>query len=711
LARILRFLNYAIALLLAAAVGVVYWYGYRPTPGTSGTLRAPVSAAATVIRDRKGVPHIRAGTPDDLYFLQGYVTAQDRLFAMDFARRQASGELAELAGAAALESDLESRRLRLRRLARMHASALTPEERAPIAAYARGVNWFLEQNLGRLGPEFRMLGYDPAPWTIADSVLIGLALHRSQSTSWRDEETERRFRETGDPEKVKLLFPARLGLEAPAGSNAWAISGRLTASGKPLLANDPHMAWTMPSIWYESHLTAPGLNAAGVMIPGLPGIGIGHNERIAWGITNLPWDQQDMVADNSPVLEQDQEIVAVRNGRPVTAVVNVTRNGPVFATEGRQAYALRWTAAQPGGLTFVFPELNKARNWEEFRRALSRHAGPAFNFVYADVEGNIGYQAAGRMPLRNAAGEWESYIPFDELPTAFNPPSGRIVTANQDPFPAEYKYPVAGGFAAPYRARQIEARLASKKGWNAAGMLEIQNDVYSRFSHFLAGQIVQAARRRGVTNPDLREPIEELAKWNGQMEPDSKAALIVTLAFQHFRRAVAERAAKGKGSLYDMPAATVVIEHLLTRRREGWFANYDEELVRRLAAAVEEAGRLQGRFTTWRYGRYNFLVLSPAVLGQIPVVGRYLRAGPVEMGGSSTTVRVQTRRLGPSMRFVADLADLDASLLTIPLGQSQHVFSGHFRDQWKEYLAGRGLPMQFGKVEAESVLEIRPEDP
>ncbi len=249
----------------------------------------------------------------------------------------------------------------------------------------------------------------------------------------------------------------------------------------------------------------------------------------------------------------------------------VTSHGPVVSNEGGGALALRWAGADAGGLTYPFAELDRATNWAEFRRALERYAGPAFNFVYADRAGNIGLQVAGRLPVRKkpgdlpqppgaAADEWAGVIPFADLPSYYNPPSGMVITANQNPFPKEYKYPVNGGFAPHYRARQIEAMLLRGKAWDPAGMLRIQRDVYSDFSHFLAAQMAAAFRTRGATNPALTGAIELLRKWDGQMNANSPEALLVSLAFQHLRKAVAERAAPGQSALYQAGMAPAVLE-------------------------------------------------------------------------------------------------------------------------------------------------------
>ena len=248
-------------------------------------------------RDAQGTPHIAAGSLDDALFAQGYVTAQDRLWQMDSLRRLAAGELAEVVGTVALESDRESRGLRLRHLAEDAQGAMPAADRAAMAAYARGVNAFIETHRDKLPLEFTLLGYQPRPWTVADCALIGFHMFRILTTTWRDEVIKRNMLARGDAAKVGFLFPSRTGSEIQPGSNAWAVAGRLTASGKPILANDMHLEYSVPGVWYMAHLKAPGFNVAGVSLPGTPGLIVGHNQRIAWGITNLQFDVQDLYVE------------------------------------------------------------------------------------------------------------------------------------------------------------------------------------------------------------------------------------------------------------------------------------------------------------------------------------------------------------------------------------------------------------------------------
>jgi penicillin G amidase len=731
-----KFINLSIAVLLLLLLGVIYWLAYRPLPKTSGQIYAPVSAQATIARDALGVPHIGAGQWEDAIFLQGYTTAQDRLWQMDVLRRLAAGELSEVFGSSTLELDREARRMRIRHIAEEHVRTLPSDDRAVFAAYARGVNYFIETHRNALPLEFTLLGYDPRPWSIADSVLCGLQMYRSLTSTWREQLRKAAMLAGGDPAKVALLYPARAGTEFQPGSNAWVVSGKFTASGKPILANDPHLEWSIPATWYQVHLKAPGLDVTGVSLPGVPGVIIGHNQRIAWGVTNLGFNVQDLYIEkidpqNGRYLFRGQveqarsesEWIRVKGARPVEFRQWVTRHGPVAFSENGHYLALQWAAAARDGFAFPFLDLDRAANWKEFTAALARYPGPGQNFVYADVDGNIGYQAAGILPIRKnydgdvpvdgASGdfEWEGYIPFDQLPAFYNPPRGWIVTANQNPFPENFPFRVSGDFGAPYRSREIRDRLLARSGWKPPDMLDVQKDVYSGFSSFLAARIVAAYDRKKGAKPEIGDAIKLLRSWNGQMEKRTPAPLLITLAYNQLRDAAVRAAWPGAKAtdIYQPYMAPVAIQKILESGGRGFFRDQDDALLAALAAAIDEGRRMQGgNVARWDYGRYNLLSIKHPVGSRLPVFGSYFNIGPVEMSGSGTTIKQTSVVLGPSMRFVADLGNWDGSFNNIDIGQSGQILSRHYKDQWDAYYVGRSFPMQFEKVDVKATLVVKP---
>ena len=721
--RLLRVLNLSIAVLLIALLGAAYWYAWRPLPQTSGQISAPISAGGRIARDAKGVPHIQAASWEDAIFLQGYAMAQDRLWQMDGLRRRAAGELAEVVGQAALESDRDARRMNLRRIAEGQERALVPQQRAVLAAFARGVNYFIETHRDRLPLEFTLLRYDPRPWAPSDSMLAGLEMYRTLTNSWRGELLREKMLQTGERSKVDFLFPVRIGHEPQPGSNAWAVAGSRTASGKPILANDPHLEFSIPSPWYLVHLQAPGLNVTGATIIGLPAVIVGHNDRIAWGTTNLQFDAEDLYREQtSAAVRLEQDAIPVKSASAIPIALGITAHGPLFLSDAGAQYALHWTAAEPGGLTFPFLDLDRAHNWTEFRAALEHYAGPGQNFVYADVDGNIGYQAAGMLPIRQAcAGEapvedaacnWQGFIPFEKLPSVYNPPAGMIVTANQNPFPADYAYQVNGNFAAPYRANQIRALLGSRQKWKAEDMLSVETDVYSAFDYFLAQQVIVAydAQKTKPANPQMQQAVDVLRAWKGQMQKGTAAPMIASLTYDQVRRQIAERAATGMGDAYTSVMAPSVVERLLRERPADWFPDYDALLLRCLTGALDAGQKIQGSSVSrWDYGQYMSLQIVNPVEGRLPMIGRFFNLGPVSMSGAGTTVKQYTRRVGPSLRMIVDMGDLDHSFANLVTGESAQVLSSHYKDQWDAYYAGRSFPMQYGKVDAKDVLVVKPQ--
>lgn len=657
------------------------------------------------------------------------------MWQMDALRRLAAGELAEVIGPSALESDRDSRRWRLARIAEAEEHALTPETRQVLAAYARGVNYYMETHRGRMAPEFALLHYDPRPWRIRDSLLVVLEMFRTLTSTWREKINKVHMLQAGDAAKVNFLYPSRTGEEVQPGSNAWVLSGGRSANGKPILANDPHLEWSFPSAWHLVHLRAPDLDVAGAALPGIPCVIIGHNRRIAWGVTNLGFEVQDLYRERIDLstgryeyrgaheqARRERDVIAVKGATPVATDQWITRHGPVFLTEGHQSYSMRWLPAELDAVDFPLLELDRAGNWAEFNAALARFPGPAQNFVYADVDGNIGYHAAGKLPDRGgckadlpadgSAGEceWKEFIPYEDLPHAFNPASGMIVTANQNPFPAEYRWAVEGRFGPKYRAQEIRARLDAQRRWQPRDMAAIQKDVYSAFGHFLAQEIVAAWDGHPGSSSQAREAVGLLRSWNGQMEKGMAAPLIETLAYNELRRVIAERAAPGHGATYDSSfMAPQIIESLLRARPRDWFSDYDALLVKSLIAGLAEGEKLQGsKVSRWDYGAYQAISINHPIFSRLPLIGKYFSIGPVPMSGSATTIKQNSRRIAPSLRIVIDLSNLDGSFANLTIGESGHPLSRHYKDQWTAYYTGGSFPMEFDKIDAKDILRVRP---
>ena len=376
--------------------------------------------------------------------------------------------------------------------------------------------------------------------------------------------------------------------------------------------------------------------------------------------------------------------------------------------DGGARMAMRWTASEPGVLQYPILDINRAQNWTDFNAAVARFPGPGSNFVYADVDGNIGYHAAGVLPIRRgfsgsvpldgASGkfEWDGFIPYDQLPSVWNPPSGVIATANQNPFPVDYAYGVDGLFAPPYRARQIRDRLTARQGWRAADMIAVQKDVYSGFEKFMAGQVVAAYDKRHAHEPEMEDAITLLRRWDGQMDKDAAAPLLADLLFHYVRTAVAERASPGNGAAYEIQISSAVVETLLRQRPAGWFRDYDETILRAFVDALAEGRRMQGHdVKKWRWGKYLSVTIENPVVHRIPYVGNYFDIVATPMSGAGTTVKQTSQKIAPSMRMTADLGDWNRSLMNVQIGQSGQILSGHYRDEWLDWYYGRTEPMEW----------------
>jgi penicillin amidase len=531
----------------------------------------------------------------------------------------------------------------------------------------------------------------------------------------------------------------RVGLymEDRAVSNNWVVSGRRTASGKPLLANDPHLPASAPSIWYMVHLRAPGLNVAGVTAPGIPGVIIGHNEHIAWGMTNLDPDVQDLYLENfsadkknfyeTPAGLREAEVrreeIKVRKGLTdastdtVTFDVTKTRNGPIILESEGKRYALRWTALDTERTEFdAFYKINRARDWNEFRDALSVYNGPTQNFVYADTAGHIGYYGAGRIPIRRSgdgsvpydgrtdAGAWDKFIPFDELPHLYDPPSGLIVTANSRVVGRSYPHHLTHSWSEPYRARRIYNLLNPRRKLTAADFRAVQGDVYSiggmTFAQ-AAAQLLRAAPPRGnraansasAVDNKLREAAASLERWDGRVTTESRVPpLVAEMSIAFRRRILNEALGESRARSFRWAGYDLFFNRIVAERPAEWlpkeFKNYGE-LMR---ACFEDAHaalaqRVGADEALWTWGRYS-PARFPHPLAVIPFIGARFTVEPLPVDGSGWSAGA-TVNVGAdvSMRFIADLSDWDRTQQGIPLGESGDPASPHWTDQLADWRA------------------------
>jgi len=527
------------------------------------------------------------------------------------------------------------------------------------------------------------------------------------------------------PSMQSYLEQTQSEIRKGLGSNNWVVSGARTATGKPLLANDTHLELSVPPIWYEIHLSAPGFNAKGFTLPGAPLIVIGHNDRIAWGFTNNGADVQDLYIETfNPAAPHEyrvngswqmaqvfDEMIHVKGQSDEHLNLVVTRHGPIVHREGDKAYALRWTALEPGGLKNTYSWISRAENWQEFLAVMKNVWGPGQNAVYADVDGNIGYVMAARVPIRKKGHgevpvpgdtdkyEWTGYIPFDQLPQALNPPSGLIVTANARVVGPKYKPYLTDRWEEPYRTARIYDLLHDKTGLRPIDMLKVETDTYSYPHVFLADQLSAAAKNVQPKDPRAGKLVNDLKDWNGIADADSPLVPFLEMARRAALELILEPYLGKDTSLYKW-RSTAFLQKVLTDRPANWlppaYKNYDELL----AAAADRAVSMLAEETKsehiadWQWKDLDSLeMLHP--LGREGFLKRLLSITGKPQSGTAYSVRAATKRHGPSMRFIANLANWDDSIMLIPAGESGQLGSGHYTDQFSYWYEGKPILTPF----------------
>ncbi len=694
-----------------------------------------------ILRDRWGVPHIYARTSADLFFAQGYIAARDRLFQIDLWRRTGAGRLAEVLGEQALARDRLARAVRFRGDWEAEWRSYSPDARSIVTAFVSGINAYIRSLNGKRPREFEIAGYDPGLWVPEDCVtrVAGLLMVRNVTREVARAQDIRRF----GLERVQKFLPPDppVPIEIPRGldlnditgdilkaynetvaavrfpgqgSNNWVVDGSMTLTGKPLLANDPHRPVTLPSLRKTVHLVGPGWNAFGAGEPALPGIALGHNERIAFGFTIVGIDQADLYveklnpADPTQYLHRGRwlpmdvvrESIVVKGRRePVPVELKYTLHGPVIHEDRarNRAYALRWVGAEPGGAGYLAAlSLARARNWSEFLSAIDRYKLPSENLVYADVDGNIGWQAAGLAPVRgNWSGllpvpgdtgeyEWSGFRKAGEQPRLFNPPSHYIATANHNILPPGYRIPLSYEWALPFRFERIREMLGERRKFGIADFQRMQQDVTS-----VPARRLQNIVRRWTPPQRLAAPVREFLAWDARLTVDSKPGLIYELWSAKLPAAVF---GPGLGGRVDL---RMVLE---TLERGG----NDKALLDSLEAALTDLRkRLGPDEAAWNWGRLHLLHLRH------PLGVASFNRGPVARPGDGNTVNstsgsgfVQTN--GASYRQILDPGDWDRSVMTNVPGESGDPASRHYDDLLQDWAAGRYHPMPFSRRAVES---------
>ena len=802
--KVLLGLIVVVVLLLAITTVAGYLYFSRSLPLTTGTLRLEgLQAPVEVVRDADVVAHVYARNDHDLYRALGFVHAQERLWQMEMQRRVASGRLAEIFGPSAVSTDRLLRTVGLNRAAGSAWQELPADTKAIVDAYVSGVNQYISSRRGSgMPPEFHMLGFTPEPWKSTD-VLAGLKLlawqldnisystellHADLINSVGEQRAQQLMPEYSEGEPIILAINAHVptdygrliaaadevqkfagGIGAinhgGLGSNAWVIGGAKTVTGRPILANDPHLGSSIPSTWYLAHLKAGDLDVIGATIPGLPFIVTGRNRHIAWGVTHLVADVQDVYRERldadgkmvefkgqpEPVQVVEEEI-KVKGGPPVTQVVRITRHGPLLSDainandaqmppnrrpKPLEPLALQWTGLGKQDATLQsFIKLNRAHNWNEFKDGLRDLNSPALSFVYADLDGNIGFYAAGQVPVRSAgegtlpaegwtdSTEWKGTIPFQEMPQAFNPPSNFIVAANNRPVSAEYPHFLGRQWAASFRARRITELIQAKDKLSVDDNAAIQGDTVSLQLRELAPLLTTFVTPQ---NENERRALELLKTSDGSTGGNNTAAAIYAAWYQQLAyRLTGDDIGLRLLSRYEerfdyvsrfltaalKDPASPWCDDVKTAERETC-ADVMGQTFRRTLSDLHS--RLGGDMQSWRWDRLHVAVFPHQPFHRV-AFARELFSRSIPNGGDRSTVNIGPygfnrdfeQNASPGYRQIISLADIHDGRFILATGQSGHFLSSHYDDFLKDWQAVRYRPMRIEQQHGGQTLILTP---
>jgi penicillin amidase len=795
--KIAKWIAVALSIVILGLLLALFIYSRLSQPQIDGRISVDgLSAPVDIVRDGRGVPHIYAREESDAWFALGFAHAQDRLWQMEFNRRLSSGRLAEILGSAAAGTDRFMRTLGVRRSAEGIFQHMADDTRTILQAYADGVNAYLKSQRGPLPPEFLITGATaPALWEPADSIAWQIMMAWDLGSNWSQEVLRMRLAQRLSLQQINEFLPPYPGEDpvptrdyaelydnlaglaahmrsvaalAPSshvegkGSNAWNVSGELTASGKPLLANDPHLGLSAPSLWYFAHLSAPGLEVVGATIPGAPSVILGHNTRIAWGFTNTASDVQDLYIErlnpDNPAQYQTPsgwaefkrrtEVIKVKGEADQVLVIRESRHGPVVSgvlpvvektgLDDGHVMAFAWTALRPDNMTLQATiRMNRAQGWAAFLNAVQDFHAPQQNIHYADREGNVGFVAPGRVPVRGenndlmglapapgweARYDWQGFIPFDALPRSFNPSSGRIVTANEKIVGDDYPYFLGNEWALPYRAQRIHGLLDEVTHHSVESFAGIQADDLSLAARELLPLLLKAK----PASERATYALGRLSRWDGRMARDAVAPLIYNAWVRQASRLIFEDEL-GEMLMRDYWELRNVYQPMVNVLKDvdgqsrwcggnlsGTSADCGQLLTQSLEAALDDLERRYGtNMAGWTWGEAHEARmehrpfsrnawLAPLFDIRIPSPGDTytVNVGRHSLGNEDGPF---TNRHAASLRAIYDLDNLDNSRFMHTTGQVGNVLSSGYRsfaEPWVEvqYFT---IPMQRNWAEAD----------
>ncbi len=762
-----------IVIIFAAVAGGVYikFISKRALPDYNKSIvLSGLGAEVSVSRDSFAIPHILAASEYDAYRATGYLMAQDRLWQMDLLRRLTTGRLSEIFGKDLVTADQLFRSLRFIEKSHMVIDSCSTEVVQCLQAFADGINQYITENTDKLPVEFTILGYKPEPWEpIHSANLIGY-MSWGLTMAWQTEVVLYKAGELVDEAHVKELIPDMkmqqlyvhqdsllptgsdfvseldhidriikdLGLQVLQASNNWVVSGAKSKTGKPILANDMHLELNAPGIWYQIHQEVPGkLNVTGVALPGQPFVICGHNERIAWGMTNVMLDDMDFYVETLSKedsslykldgkwlpLETKKEIIYTKEGDTVVRYNRFTHRGPVISSfKGikNKVVSMRWIGNSFSNEIASIYAFNRAGNWNEFRDAAKSFIAISQNIAYADVDGNIGMQTVGGVPIRKgnpvlfAAGDtslndWTSLIPFEELPVTFNPKCGYIASANNRTIGDNYPYYISCWFDLPFRYEAIVENLTAKDKLGVEDFMKIQSDQNSRYAKKMTPILISSLEECKAEMTEMEiAALDQLKNWGFSMPVYSIASTIFEQTYIELTRAIFEDELGPevyKKFIDQDLMPTYLIDGLIVKKESLWCDNvktpnkketFKDNINEAFKAAVVILNnRLGNEVNAWDWGKVHTLTLMHP-LGKVKVLDRAfnLNKGPFPVGGSYHTVSPYSfpfdtpflSNHGSSHRHIFTVGDWDNSLTVIPTGQSGIPASDFYCDQTKMYL-------------------------
>lgn len=706
---------------------------------TGQNVSAPgVKSNVEILIDKWGVPHIYAQNSHDLFYAQGWITARDRLFQIDRWRRIGTGKLAEVLGPSQVKRDRFARLVRYRGNWNDEWRAYAPDAQAIAMAFTRGINDYIVSLKGKRPVEFATAGYDPGVWQPEDVTarIAGLQMLRNAATEIsRAMEIQRfglveatKLRPPDPPVKIEVprgldlaaIRPEILrdyqeaigGVRTGDGSNNWVVDGTMSATGKPLLASDPHRTITLPSLRKTVHLVAPGWNVIGAGEPALPGIALGHNEEIAWGFTIVGTDQQDLYIEKTNpenlneyrykgvwrAMDVEEQTIAVKGSTPVRVELKYTVHGPVIYEDPSKnlAVSLRWVGSEPGGAGYLSAlTLSRAKNWQEFRKAAGAYKTPSENLLYADRSGNIGWIAGGQAPIRknwngllpvpgdSGEYEWSGWLSADQLPQAYNPSNHFLYTANANHLPKNYPHQIGYEFAPPFRGQRIEQMLKNQAKFSRADFERMHYDIVSipaqRFQKVLAKWKAPDARSQSIK--------DRLLKWDARIAAESVEATI----FETWMLSLPQQVFGADGGRV---AAWPVV--LATLEAEPSHRALAPALA--LALAQLEKG-LGPEGPAWRWGSLHRLELTHPTGNKSWSIEPMMRSGDANTVLAANWPAGQAFRMnhGASFREILDTSDWDNSVMTNVPGESGDPESPHYRDLVNDWAQGRYHPLPYSR--------------